>query len=136
MNRCISRLLAALLMAAAGSLVTSWPLVTSAQTEDAKLGVRAFPKAVLHGEMAVQNHPLITIDGKAEQLSPGARIFDAQNYLVLSGRLVGQTLAINYMRDGSGQIYQVWILNAEELKDIRAAASHGGIFDFLFRKKP
>ena len=136
MNRCTPRLLAALLMATAGCLVTSWPLATSAQTEDAKPGVRAFPKAALYGEMTVQNHPVITINGKAEQLSPGARIFDAQNYLVLSGRLVGQTVAVNYVRDGSGQVYQVWILNAEELKDIRAAASHGGIFDFLFRKKP
>lgn len=136
MNRCISRLLTALSIAAAGSLVTSWPLAASAQTEDAKPGLRAFPKTALHGELVVRNHPVIMIDGKPEQLSPGARIFDAQNYLVLSGRLVGQTLAVNYLRDGGGQIYQVWILNAEELKDIRAASSHGGIFDFLFRKKP
>ncbi|MEO6015956.1 MAG: hypothetical protein ABIP46_01780 [Polaromonas sp.] len=135
MNRCISRLLAVLLMAAAGSLVTSWPLTATAQTEDAKPGVRAFPKTAVYGEMTVQNHPVITIDGKAEQLSPGARIFDQQNYLVLSGRLVNQTLPVNYLRDGSGQIYQVWILNAEELKDIHAA-SRGSIFDFLFRKKP
>ena len=135
MNRCISRLLAILLIAAAGSLVSSWPLTAAAQTEDAKPGVRAFPKTAAYGEMTVQNHPVITIDGKAEQLSPGARIFDARNYLVLSGQLVNQTLPVNYLRDGSGQIYQVWILNAEELKDIRAA-SHRGIFDFLFRKKP
>ena len=136
MNRCISRLLAALLMATAGSLVTSWPLAASAQTEDAKSGVRAFPKTALYGEMTVQNHPVITINGEPEQLSPGARIFDAQNYLVLSGQLVGQTLAVNYLRDGSGQIHQIWILNLEELKHIRAASSHGSIFDLLFRKKP
>ena len=135
MNRCISRLTAALLMAVAGSLVTSWPLTSAAQTEDVKPGVRAFPKTALYGEMTVQNHPFISIDGKAEQLSPGARIFDQQNYLVLSGRLVNQTLPVNYVRDGGGQIHQIWILNAEELKDIRAA-SHRGIFDFLFRKKP
>ena len=135
MNRCNSRLMAALLLAAAGCLVSIWPLVATAQTEDAKPGIRVFPKAAAYGEMVAQNHPLLTIDGKPEQLSPGARIFNQQNLLVLSGQLVGQPLPVNYLRDGGGQIYQVWILNSEEVKEIRAA-SHGSIFDFFFRRRP
>lgn len=135
MNRCNSRLMAALLLATAGCFVSTWPLIATAQTEDAKPGIRAFPKAAIYGDMVAQNHPLLTIDGKSEQLSPGARIFNQQNLLVLSGQLVGQSLPVNYLRDGGGQIHQVWILNSDEVKEIRAA-SRGSIFDFFFRRRP
>ena len=73
--------------------------------------------------MKVQSHPVITLNGQAERLSPGARIFDNNNYLVLSGQLVNQDLLVNYLRDGAGQIHQVWILNSEEAKEKRAGST-------------
>ena len=129
MNRCTPRLLAALLLAALSSLVATLPLSAGAQTEAAQALPRAFPEAALRAEMVVQNHPLIVLNGKSEQLSPGARIFDKDNYLVLSGRLVNQALLVNYLRDSGGQIHQVWILTAEEARQKRDGAG-GTTFNF------
>ncbi len=137
MKRCTPRLPAAftiallLLSGAVGFTATS----AIAQTSDVKLGVREFPKAALRGEMVVQNHPLITLNGKAERLTPGARIFDKQNRLVLSGQLVGQNLLVNYLRDGGGQIHQVWVLNSEEAKEKRAGST-ATIFNFFSGDAP
>ena len=124
-------LLASALFGLVGPLATS----AHAQISDVKPGVREFPKAAMRGEMVVQNHPLITINGKAERLTPGARIFDTQNRLVLSGQLLGQNLLVNYLRDGGGQIHQVWVLNGEEAKEKRAGST-ATIFNFLTGNAP
>ena len=137
MKRCISIFLsrtdrtvatASLALLIGGSVIFSASAV--AQISDAKPGVRQFPKAAMRGDMLVKNHPLIAINGKPEQLSPGARIFDKNNMLVLSGQLVNQEVLVNYLRDGGGQIHQVWILNSEEAKEKRAGASTT-IFNFF-----
>ena len=142
MKRCTSGLKAApaivtLCLAALFGTACLMTVPASAQTSDgdAKPGVREFPKAALRAEMVVQNHPLITLNGKAEQLTPGARIFDRQNRLVLSGQLVGQNLLVNYVRDGGGQIHQVWVLNSEEAKEKRAGST-ATIFNFLTGTAP
>ena len=140
MKRCTSRLkatsaIASLLLAALFSTISLMATSASAQTSDAKPVTREFPKAALRGEMVVQNHPLVTINGKAERLTPGARIFDSQNRLVLSGQLVGQNLLVNYLRDGGGQIHQVWVLNSEEAKEKRAGST-ATIFNFLTGNAP
>jgi hypothetical protein len=101
-----------------------------AQISDAKPGVRQFPTSAMRGDLVVKNHPLIAINGKPERLSPGARIFDKNNHLVLSGQLVNQEMLVNYVRDGGGQIHQVWILNSEEAKEKRAG-SNTTIFNFF-----
>jgi hypothetical protein len=138
MKRCkslsISAVASAFFLLAASSLLLSVP--AGAQTSsDAKPNVRQFPKAAMRGEMVVKNHPLLTLNGKPEQLSPGARIFDKNNYLVLSGQLVNQELLVNYVRDGGGQIHQVWILNSEEAKEKRAG-SNITIFNFFSGSTP
>ena len=135
MKRCTSRLnassfIASLLLAASASAVSLTTTTADAQTNDVKPSVREFPKAALRGQMMVQNHPLLTINGRAERLTPGARIFDQQNRLVLSGQLVGQNLLVNYVRDGGGQIHQVWVLNSEEAKEKRAGST-ATIFNFF-----
>ncbi|MES2945613.1 MAG: hypothetical protein V4772_22325 [Pseudomonadota bacterium] len=107
----------------------------SAQTTDAKPAVRQFPKAAMRGEMVMQNHPVLSINGKAERLTPGARIFDKNNHLVLSGQLVNQEIVVNYLRDGSGQVHQVWILNSEEIKEKRAGST-STIFNFITGSTP
>ena len=94
-----------------------------AQVSDGQPNIRQFPKSAMRAVMKVQSHPVITLNGQAERLSPGARIFDNNNYLVLSGQLVNQDLLVNYLRDGAGQIHQVWILNSEEAKEKRAGST-------------
>jgi len=112
MNRCTAHLLAIFF-----GLAASASLPASAQTApEFKPGVRSFPAAALRGEMVVVTPPAITLDGKADRLSVGSRIRDADNRLVLSGALVNQTLVVNYLREGGGPVHEVWILNAEEAR--------------------
>jgi hypothetical protein len=114
MNRCTHQLprhlLAALLLAAA-----SLPVLAQSEAGDT-LPSRQFPKAVLRGELVVLTPPEITLDGKPERLSPGARIRGADNLLVMSGALVNQKLVVNYLREPAGQVHQVWILTEDEAK--------------------
>ena len=136
MNRCTPRLahpvLVALTIAFSAGVVS---LTAHAQTTAAKPSAREFPKAALRGEMVVKNHHEIVLNGKAERLSPGARIWDANRSLVMSASLVGQPVAVNYVREGSGLIHQVWILNSEEVKEKRAGGNVA-IFNFITGSTP
>ena len=99
-----------------------------AQLSDGQPTIRQFPKSAMRAVMKVQSHPVITLNGQAERLSPGARIFNKNNYLVLSGQLINQDFLVNYLRDGAGQIHQVWILNSEEAREKRASST-ANMFD-------
>ena len=108
MNRWTSSLfvpLAALLISTAG-----------AQTEELKPNIRQFPKDARRGELVVLAAPDIALDSKPDRLSPGVRIRDINNNLVLSGTLANQRLVVNYVRDNTGLVHSVWVLNAEEIK--------------------
>ena len=74
---------------------------------------RNFPESALRGVMVVGQPPVITMDGKAAQLSPGARIKGLSNTLVMSGTLTGQELVVNYTLNG-GLVHEVWILDERE----------------------
>ena len=112
MNRCTAHLLAVLFTLAA-------PITLPASAQSApefKPGIRNFPAAALRGEMVVVAPPGLTLDGKADRLSVGSRIRDADNRLVLSGARVSQTLVVNYLRENGGPVHEVWILNPEEAR--------------------
>ena len=115
MNRCASHLLGTLFVLAAASPLAMPP--AQAQTATAfKPAVRQFPAAALRGEMVVVAPPVITLDGKADRLSPGSRIRGTDNLLVMSGALVNQPVVVNYLRESAGNVHEVWILNSEEIK--------------------
>ena len=140
MNRCTprlaypvrARLLAALTIALWAGTAS---MAVYAQADDVKPSIREFPKTALRGEMVVKNHPEIVLNGKAERLSPGARIWDTDRSLVMSSRLAGQVVTVNYVREGGGLIHQVWILNSEELKEKRAGGN-ATIFNFITGSTP
>ena len=88
----------------------------SAQTEEPKPNIRQFPKETKRGELVVLTAPEIAMDSKADRMSPAVRIRDANNNLVLSGTLANQRLVVNYVRDNTGLVHNVWVLNAEEIK--------------------
>ena len=117
MNRCTPHLASAFLALAASALMAAPP--ASAETATFTPAVRHFPAAALRGELVVTTPPGITLDGKADSLSPGARIHGLNNMLVLSGALVNQTLTVNYLRESAGQVHEVWILNSEEILEKR-----------------
>ena len=83
-------------------------------TSLAQDAVRPFPKDALRGTLVVVAAPAITLDGKPDRLSPGARIRNPQNMLIMSNTLIGQTLVVNYTREAVGMVHEVWILTPAE----------------------
>lgn len=132
MKRCLHPLLTAL-PAMLMTLASLLALPAAAQTagNDGSFSVRQFPKAALRGLLVVRAPPDISLNGKADRLSPGARIRNVNNNYVLSGALLGQELLVNYTRDSTGLVYEVWVLSAEEAREKRAGLStRNFIFSF------
>jgi hypothetical protein len=115
MNRChtipVSRRLA-LMLAGLG-------LCTLALAQNAP---RNFPANALRGTLVVTQPPVITMDGKSAQLSPGARIKGPNNLLVMSGAIVGQQILVNYTVEAHGMVHDVWILTEAEAAEKRKRA--------------
>ena len=81
--------------------------------------VREAPKDVKPGIIAVSaTPPIIAVDGVADRLSPGARIRDPNNLLVLSGALAGKSVYTVYRRDQSGMVHEVWLLTPAEYEKL------------------
>jgi hypothetical protein len=114
MNRCFPLLPRRTLLALAGLGVCSLALAQNAP--------RTFPTSALRGNLVVTQPPVITIDGKTTQLSPGARIKGPNNMLVLSGALVGQEVLVNYTVEPHGMVHEVWILTDAEAAEKRKRA--------------
>jgi hypothetical protein len=77
--------------------------------------VREAPKDVKPAIIAVSaTPPIISVNGQPDRLSPGARIRDRNNMLVLSGALAGKTVYTVYRRDGMGLVHEVWLLDEKE----------------------
>ncbi len=76
--------------------------------------IRPFPANAIRGTMQVVQPPEILLNGTPARLSPGARIRDTNNLLVLSGSIMGPKWIVNYIRDGQGMVHEVWLLNATE----------------------
>jgi hypothetical protein len=78
---------------------------------------RHFPDSAVRGKIAFKSLPQIELDGKADRLSPGARIHDEQGVLAMTGALEGKSFTVNFRREAStGLVHEVWILSAEEQK--------------------
>ncbi len=101
----------------------TFSLNSAAQTRD-------FPASALRGELEITTPPQVLLDGKTDQLSPGARIHGTNNLLVLSGTLVGQTLWVNYTREIGGTLSEVWILTDAEIALERAGTKPKRFFFF------
>jgi len=116
MNRCTRRRVGAAFAAVLAGLLLSITFTASAQ------GIRReAPKDVVLGKMIVTAPPQITVDGKPDQLSPGSRIRDLNNMVVLSGGIVGKTLPVVYKRDAAGLVHEVWLLTDEEYAKLGGA---------------
>lgn len=77
--------------------------------------IRSAPKDVKPAIIAVSaTPPIIQVDGKADRFSPGVRIRDRDNRLVLTGTLAGKSVYTVYRRDAAGLVHEAWLLNEEE----------------------
>jgi len=86
---------------------------------------RDAPKDVVLGQLTLTAPPAVTMDGKPDRLSPGSRIRDLNNMLVMTGSAVGQTLPVVYRRDAAGLVHEVWILTAEEYSKLGGTTASG-----------
>ncbi|MDO9419413.1 MAG: hypothetical protein Q7T66_01995 [Herminiimonas sp.] len=138
MKRCSRNDLFGLRAAALAVLLTLAGLLAApaaAQTSDASASVRRFPQAALRGLLVMWTPPEISLNGKAERLSPGARIRNTNNNHVLPGALVGQELLVNYTRNSAGLVHEVWILSTEEAQEKRDGLPTRN-FSFGFESTP
>jgi hypothetical protein len=87
---------------------------------------RQAPAGVKPSLMVVTAPPEITLDGKPDRLSPGARIRDTRNLLLLSGSVVGQRLPVVYRREAAGLVHEVWVLTEQEYGKISGLSDDGG----------
>ncbi len=76
--------------------------------------LRNFPANALRAELSVEQPPDLRLNGQPARLSPGARIRGDNNLLMVSGALAGRSWVVNYTRDGSGAVVDVWVLTAAE----------------------
>lgn len=133
MNRCTTlrfgapqaRLSARLLTGLALGVAAALPLAASAQNL-----LRQFPDAALRGTLEVTAPPNVLLNGQAARLSPGARIKNTNNALVMSGSLVGSRLVVNYLQDRQGLVHEVWLLSPTEAQEKRAGL--GTVYNFSF----
>lgn len=89
----------------------------------AQIPSRQFPAAALRGSLVVVQPPAISLDGKPARLSPGSRIRNTTNMLVMSGALVGQELTVNYLLEPNGMVHEAWILTPAEAAEKRPKAA-------------
>jgi hypothetical protein len=101
----------------------STALLVLAGTTAAQDAVRPFPPTAKRGTLQVTMPPDVLLNGKNARLSPGARIRGANNLLVMSASLVGQSLPVHYVLDGQGMLHDVWLLNATEAQQSKDSAN-------------
>ena len=77
---------------------------------------RPLPTKAQRAVLQVLQPPVILLNGQQERLSPGARIRNENNMLVLSGTLIGKNLLVAFVREPLGLVHEVWILNEAELQ--------------------
>lgn len=80
------------------------------------LGLHKFPDHALRGKLQVMQAPMILMDGKPHQLSPGARIRDTQQRLVMPASIAHVELIVNFVRNSAGQVHDVWILTEQQAR--------------------
>ena len=94
---------------AAFALVTGLVASAAAQT------LRHFPPNTLRGALVIGAFPAVTMNGKATTMSPGSRIRDANNAVVMGPTLAGSKLLVHYTLDiDNARIKDVWILTPDE----------------------
>lgn len=105
-------------------------------SSEAAFGGRNFPADALRGRLRVVDAPTILLDDREDRLSPGVRIRDARNLLVVAGAVAGQDLPVNYTRDAAGLVREVWVLTADETRAPRAAAARPLLVFWPFAASP
>jgi len=137
MNRCLPHrdFRATRLLAAFGSAVLlSLAQPATAQTAQPPAGnsVRNFPEAAQRATLVVNSTVEAQVNGKAQRMAPGMRLFNENNALVPLHTVIGQRLRVNYVLEAStGMLITAWILNTSEAA-LKRKGEDTGFFNFSF----
>jgi len=112
MPRCLLTVTASLALSTA--FTAALPLVLLAPQAASAQYARVLPPNTLRGKVSFGQPPEAALNGNAIRLAPGVRIRGANNMLVMSGALVGQTYKVNYALEMNGLLKEVWILTDAE----------------------
>src|SRR5688500_9619594 len=75
--------------------------------------VRTIPDAAKRAEMRHVQEMVVTVDGAAQRLSPGAQVRDATNRIIVPSAIPEGSL-VKYLLNDAGQVHRVWILTPQE----------------------
>ena len=75
---------------------------------------RTFPEQAQRGELKAYEYPSMKIGDNVYRLSPGSRIFNQQNLIIMPASLQVQTAPVMYLLDMSGDLSRIWLLTGEE----------------------
>lgn len=78
------------------------------------LAERTFPEQAKRGDLKAYEYPSMKIGDRVYRLSPGSRIFNEQNLIIMPASLQVQTAPVMYMLDMSGDLSRLWLLTGEE----------------------
>jgi hypothetical protein len=97
---------------------------------------RQFPAQARRGVILFVAPPLIELDGQSARLSPGSRVRSTHNLIVLPTELTGLQACVNFTREATGQVHEVWILRPEEIDQRRAGEPASVQRNFRFASEP
>ena len=127
MNRCLASPLRALYPTAKALTLTSLLLAVPAAWAEQpdrfddlvdmtpQIVPRHFPPTADKGHMRFVSPNEVTLDGVHLRVSPGTRIKDRLNRMVMAAQLQGQAFNVMYTRDAMQQIGDIWILSNYEM---------------------
>ena len=75
---------------------------------------RVFPEQARRGDMKAYDYPSMKIGDKIYRLSPGSRIFNRNNLIIMPASLQTQTAPVMYTLDMRGDLASIWLLSKEE----------------------
>ena len=97
----------------------AWALAFLTLGAAAQTIVREAPRDVKPGVIEMSGASAVQVDGKPDRLSPGARIRDTNNLLVLPGSLAGRSVYTVYRREAAtGLVHEVWLLTEAEYRKL------------------
>jgi len=79
---------------------------------------RDLPSDGVRAELGAIEYPFVKLAGKPVRLSPGARIFDQKDQLVLPYSFAGRVPAL-YKLDIRGDVQTIWLLTPDEVASLK-----------------
>ena len=76
--------------------------------------LRLFPAGSLQGSARFGAWPDLTVNCTPYTMGPGVRVLDDQQRVVLTGQLPGIQSHVVFLRDASGNVFRVWLVNDKD----------------------